>query len=78
MARANYKQNPKLQTWFSNTMKQRNVKTVKHATEFFQQLTTIESIYLNPRKAIKQQNRSTHLHKEQAPETFSVDNTYQE
>ena len=35
MARANYKQNPNLQTWSSNTIKQRNVKTVKHATEFF-------------------------------------------
>ena len=55
MARENYKQNPNLQTWFSNTMKQRNVKTVKHATEFFRQWTTIESICLNPRKAIKQQ-----------------------
>ena len=55
MARANYKQNPNLQPWPSNTINQRKVKTVKHAKEFFQQLTTIESIYLIPRKAIKQQ-----------------------
>ena len=50
MARANYKQNPNLQPWSSNTIKQRKAKTVKHAKEFFQQLTTIESIYLNPKK----------------------------
>ena len=55
MARANYKQNPNLQPWSSNTINQRNAKIVKHAKEFFQQLTTIESIYLIPRKAIKQQ-----------------------
>ena len=52
MARANYKQNPNLQTWFSNTMKQRNVKTVKHATEFFQQWTTIEAFVLTLEKQL--------------------------
>ena len=35
MARANYKQNPNLQTWSSNTINQRTAKVVKHASQIF-------------------------------------------
>ena len=53
MARANYKQNPNLQTWTSNPIKQRTAKVVKHASQiFFQQLKTIESIYLTLEKQL--------------------------
>ena len=55
MARANYKQNPNLQTWSSNKINQLNLITIKHASEIFQRLTTIESIHFKPRKAIKPQ-----------------------
>ena len=53
MARANYKQNPNLQTWSSNTINQHTAKVVKHASQiFFQQLKTIESIYLTLEKQL--------------------------
>ena len=55
IARANYKQNPNLQTWSSNKINQLNLITIKHASKIFQRLRTIESIHFKPRKAIRPQ-----------------------
>ena len=50
MARANYKQNPNLQTWSSNTLNQRNEKVVKHASQIFQQKLLLSKQLTNPSK----------------------------
>ena len=43
MARANYKQNPNLQTWSSNKINQLNLKAVKHASQNFPTFIDIET-----------------------------------
>ena len=50
MARANYKQNPNLQTWSSNTINQRTAKVVKHASQIFPTIIAANKVLNNPSK----------------------------
>ena len=50
MAMANYKQNPNLQTWPSNTINQSTAKAVKHASQIFPTIIAAHKVLNNPSK----------------------------
>ena len=45
MVRENYKQNPNLQTWSSNTINQRTVKVVKYASQIFPTINAANNVF---------------------------------
>ena len=73
MARANYKQNPNLQTWSSNTINQRNVKVVKRASQIFPTINDDRKTFLLALEKENNTNRSTTKHIGHASENFTVD-----